>query len=247
MTAFLELVRSSPFVNASLPWRSLTLFAPTNTAIREHLESHGKIDNYTVTYHLANVAKKIAELEEFISTELSGNPPIWITRTARNEIFLNNAKIDQRNDYGFLVKNVRGMDQVLHIIDRVLEPTVPESSDSNLINPDAKKFLEKSSSYNITGPHSITMFASKAKALNKMDMFRTIGRHTFFIPVDEAFKRIQLNTVDSKVIDGHVIPNHVIFLRPSELRRQYETAAFSSSLPVFVEFDRPENSDGRCT
>lgn len=60
-------------------------------------------------------------------------------------------------------------------------------------------------------------------------------------------QRIQLNTVDAKVIDGHVIPNHVIFLRPAELKRQYETAAFSSSLPVFVEFDRPENSDGRCT
>lgn len=104
---------------------------------------------------VANVAKKTTELEEFISTELSGNPPIWITRTSRNEIFLNDAKIEQsRKD--FLVKNARGLDQVLHIIDRVLEPSVPESGDSNLINPDAKKFLERSSSYNITGQHSIT-------------------------------------------------------------------------------------------
>jgi len=105
---------------------------------------------------LANVAKKTAELEEFISTELSGNPPIWITRTARNEIFLNDAKIVRHDNIDFLIKNARGMDQVLHIIDRVLEPSVPESGDSNLINPDAKKFLERSSSYNITGPHSIT-------------------------------------------------------------------------------------------
>jgi hypothetical protein len=49
------------------------------------------------------------------------------------------------------------------------------------------------------------------------------------------------------VIDGHVIPNHVIFLRPSELKKEYETTALSSSLPVFIEFDRPEtNGDGRC-
>lgn len=110
-----------------------------------------------IQYYLltANVAKKTPELEEFISTELSGNPPIWITRTGNNDIFLNDAKIEPtRKD--FLVKNARGMDQVLHIIDRVLEPSVPESSDSNLINPDAKKFLERSSSYNITGQHSIT-------------------------------------------------------------------------------------------
>lgn len=85
--------------------------------------------------------------------KLSGNPPIWITKTARNEIFLNDAKIEPLHD--FLVKNDGGMDQVLHIIDRVLDPTIPDSGDSTLINPDAKKFLERSSSYNITGPHQI--------------------------------------------------------------------------------------------
>ena len=45
---FLDLVRNSPFLNASLPWRQGTLFAPTNQAIKEF---DGKIDNYTLLYH----------------------------------------------------------------------------------------------------------------------------------------------------------------------------------------------------
>ena len=55
-----------------------------------------------------------------------------------------------------------------------------------------------------------------------------------------CFQNILLNTVDAKVVDGHVIPDHVIFLRAAEIGRQFKTAAFSSSLPVFVTFGKQE-------
>ncbi|XP_021951577.1 fasciclin-1 isoform X1 [Folsomia candida] len=247
LSEFLSLVRGSPFLNASLPWRQGTLFAPTNDAIRKHRHLGGRIDNHTLLYHFANVAKRTSDLEDILSTELPGNPPIWITRNPRSDsdIYLNDAQIDSRRR-NFQIKNALGMDQVLHVIDRVLDPTVPDSSDNNLLNPDARKFLEYSSSYNITGNHRITEFARRAAMLHKLDMFKGIGRHTFFIPVDEAFNRIQINTVDIKVIDSHVIPNHVIFLRPSELqppKRLYDTAAMAPFFPVLVEVEKEDQED----
>lgn len=51
---FLSLVRGSPFLNASLPWRQGTLFAPTNDAIRKHRHLGGRIDNHTLLYHFGN-------------------------------------------------------------------------------------------------------------------------------------------------------------------------------------------------
>lgn len=42
--------------------------------------------------------------------------------------------------------------------------------------------------------------------------------------------------IDKKVIDGHVIPNHVIFTAPAHLEQQYETAAFEDNLKVTATF-----------
>jgi hypothetical protein len=101
------------------------------------------------------VAKRTTDLEDVLTSELPGNSPIWITRKSPSEIYLNDARIDSRKR-DFQVKNPSGRDQVLHVIDRVLDPTVPESGQSNLLNPDAKRFLESSSLYNITGVHRVT-------------------------------------------------------------------------------------------
>jgi len=103
-----------------------------------------------------NVAKRLSDLEDVLTSELPGNSPIWITRKPdTNEIYLNDALIDMRRK-DFSVKNLAGRDQVLHVIDRVLDPTVPESGQSNLLNPDAKRFLESSALYKITGVHRVT-------------------------------------------------------------------------------------------
>jgi fasciclin 1 len=42
--------------------------------------------------------------------------------------------------------------------------------------------------------------------------------------------------IDRKVIDGHVIPHHVIFTTPARLEHPYETIAFEDNLKVTATF-----------
>lgn len=42
--------------------------------------------------------------------------------------------------------------------------------------------------------------------------------------------------IDKKVIDGHVIPGHVIFTAPAHLEHPYETTAFEDNLKVTATF-----------
>lgn len=42
--------------------------------------------------------------------------------------------------------------------------------------------------------------------------------------------------IDKKVIDGHVIPNHVIFTAPAHLEHPYSTEAFEDNLKVTATF-----------
>lgn len=42
--------------------------------------------------------------------------------------------------------------------------------------------------------------------------------------------------IDKKVIDGHVIPGHVIFTAPAQLEHPYSTVAFEDNLKVTATF-----------
>lgn len=105
---------------------------------------------YFVCSFSANVPLRLStfENETSISTELPGNSPIWITKTSHGT-FLNNARYQSGN---FDVQ-IEGTNQVIHILDQVLEPTVPgtpASESSYLINPDAGKYLDHASVYSIS-------------------------------------------------------------------------------------------------
>lgn len=52
--------------------------------------------------------------------------------------------------------------------------------------------------------------------------------------------------LDDKVIDGHVIPNHVLFTSPSPHDQPFETLAFGDNLKVTVSYRRePESSSDK--
>lgn len=97
----------------------------------------------------------------------------------------------------------------------------------------------------------------------KEDIYKAVGGHTFLIPVEEGFKVRVCSTwpcpltivfiavfffsfleqppprpdmIDRKVIDGHVIPNNVIFTAPAPLDDPLETLAFEDNLKVTVTF-----------
>lgn len=113
-------------------------------------------------------------------------------------------------------------------------------------------------------------FRHKIVMMRKEDIYKAVGGHTFLIPVEEGFKveifgivvrklmnYLKLYTtqppprpdmIDRKVIDGHVIPNRVIFTAPAPLDDPQDTLAFEDNLKVTVTFFKHgegKNAKGR--
>jgi hypothetical protein len=86
-------------------------------------------------------------LDGYVSSELEGNPPIWITRIKgqhRDDLYVNNARIilDRSN---YIQMNHQNKQQVLHVIDQVLVPVRSANKDTaQIYNPDAFQFLNQS-------------------------------------------------------------------------------------------------------
>ncbi|CAH2105723.1 unnamed protein product [Euphydryas editha] len=147
---FLALLERNVVANMSLQYRQMTLFAPTNQAFQRY---NGEMDDSLVLFHISNLATTLTNLDNSISSELDGNPPLWITRrrdAMHDDIYVNNAKVDISRSYQAVNRN--GKLQVLHVIDQVLQPLLPlgpSSVSSPVYNPNAYQFLEHSDVFNI--------------------------------------------------------------------------------------------------
>ncbi|XP_035735141.1 fasciclin-1-like isoform X5 [Vespa mandarinia] len=191
---------------------------------------------------MSNLPLTIERLGLSVSSELDGNPPLWVTRrpgpTGEEEVFINNAKIlKQHSNFQSKIKvNGDTKTQVLHVIDEVLEPVRSISPESPIYNPDAFQFINQSENFNM-GNHRVRTFRQRIVIEKKEGIFTADGRYTFFIPVDEGFKpEPRPQKVDHLVIDGHVIPNHILFTVPTPENVYYETLVFSDNLKVTVSF-----------
>ncbi|RLU21789.1 hypothetical protein DMN91_006165 [Ooceraea biroi] len=186
----------------------------------------------------ANRPQTIEDLRESISSELEGNPPLWITRKQGPygvEVYINNAKIllEQSNFQSKL--------KVLHIINEVLEPVRSNSAETPIYNPNAFQFLNQSENLNL-GDHRVRTFRQRIIFEKKESAFKAEGRYTFFIPVDEGFKpEPRPQKIDRDVIDGHVIPDQVLFTGPTPDNTAYPTLAFGDNIKVVASFQRQHN------
>jgi hypothetical protein len=103
-------------------------------------------------YSSANLAKPLDQLDGYVSSELEGNPPIWITRIKgqyRDDLYVNNARILQERS-NYIQINQQHKQQVLHVIDKVLVPVRSANKDTAPIyNPDAFRFLNQSEKLDI--------------------------------------------------------------------------------------------------
>jgi hypothetical protein len=103
-----------------------------------------KLSHNWCVYSSANLAKPLNQLEGYLSSELDGNPPIWITRIKgqyRNILYVNNAKILQARS-NYIQMNQHHKQQVLHVIDQVLVPVRSANKDTaQIYNPDAFQFI----------------------------------------------------------------------------------------------------------
>ncbi|XP_076237842.1 fasciclin 1 Fas1 domain-containing isoform X2 [Calliopsis andreniformis] len=239
LSQFYQLLEASQVANTTLTYRHVTVFAPTNRAFQKH---NGTTKNL-VLYHMSNFPKTIENLGDSISSELEGNPPLWVTRktgTQGEEVYINNAKIlTERSNFQSKV-SVGGdvKTQVLHIINEVLEPVRSNSPEIPIYNPNAFEFLNQSEILDI-GAHRVRTFRQRVTNMNKADVFKADGRYTFLIPVEEGFKPApRPEKVDHVVIDGHVIPNHVLFTAPTPDNVPYQTLAFTDNCKVTVSFSK---------
>ncbi|XP_046393705.1 fasciclin-1 isoform X3 [Ischnura elegans] len=235
LSTFSNLIHNNLIANHTFEVRQATIFAPTNDAFDRYPKD---IEGNVVLYHMTNLAQTLDQLKDSLSSELDGNPPLWVTRQkspdGKEDIYINNAKII-RDRSNYLAKNTHSKNQVLHVLDEVLEPVTSSVPDSPIYNPDAFLFLDKFE--NLELEHRLRSFRQRVQQNNKADIFKAEGRHTFFIPVDEGFKPPpRPEKIDQKVIDGHVIPNRVLFTRATPCDEDYETLAFGDNLRVTISF-----------
>ncbi|XP_050514613.1 fasciclin-1 [Diabrotica virgifera virgifera] len=221
----------SKSANFTLSNKPCTIFAPINAAFQKLSDIKGETESL-VLYHMVSIPKTTDQLGSSytsLPTELSGSPPIWITHISgsyHNDIYVNNARIlvSQSN----IQSSVKDLSQVLHKIDEVLIPTISPSTVSNRVyNPSAWEFLDNYDSLisNSQSPFRVRNFHQRVQQKGKQDIYKVEGGHTFFIPIDEGFGNDRAASIDEKIIDGHVIPQQVLFTTPTRKDVPYQTLA----------------------
>lgn len=239
LSEFYSLLDRNEIANATLSFRSCTVFAPLNSAFQKF---SGPTDNNLVLYHMTNSAQTLTQIGGSVSSELEGNPPLWVTKTESGDVFINNAKVvQQRSNF---VHTSEKKKQVLHILEGVLEPVRATSGSDGLVyNPNAYQFLNNSENFDLEN-HRVRSFRQRVNTNNKQDVFGVEGKYTFFIPVDEGFQPPpRPDKIDHKVIDGHIIPNKVLFTSATNDGQEFETLAFTDMLKVTVSFST--ETDGK--
>ncbi|XP_032595690.1 fasciclin-1 isoform X8 [Drosophila grimshawi] len=229
LSQFYSLLEQNPVANSTLSLRSCTIFVPTNEAFQRHKgPTH-------VLYHITTAAFSKDQLEKAVSSDMDGNPPLYITKNRNGDIYVNNARIIP--SLSVELTNREGKRQVMHIIDEVLEPlTALPSAKAEINNLDALQFIQKADQLNL-GDNKLRTYRSQMTLMKKETLYQAPGAHTFLLPVDEGFKlSTRSSLVDGKVIDGHVIPNTVIFTAASQHDEPKTSAAFEDQLKVTVSF-----------
>ncbi|KRF83536.1 fasciclin-1 isoform X1 [Drosophila virilis] len=226
---FYSLLEQNPVANSTLSLRSCTIFVPTNEAFQRHKgPTH-------VLYHITTAAFSKDQLEKTVSSDMNGNPPLYITKSRNGDIYVNNARIIP--SLSVELTDREGKRQVMHIIDEVLDPlTALPTAKTEINNLDALQFIQKADQLNV-GDNKLRTYRSQVTLMKKESLYQAPGAHTFLLPVDEGFKlSTRSSLVDGKVIDGHVIPNTVIFTAASQHDEPKTSAAFEDQLKVTVSF-----------
>nr|NP_732165.1 fasciclin 1, isoform B [Drosophila melanogaster]P10674.1 RecName: Full=Fasciclin-1; AltName: Full=Fasciclin I; Short=FAS I; Short=FCN; Flags: Precursor [Drosophila melanogaster]prf//1808280A fasciclin I [Drosophila sp. (in: flies)]AAA28529.1 fasciclin I [Drosophila melanogaster]AAA28531.1 FCN I precursor [Drosophila melanogaster]AAN13715.1 fasciclin 1, isoform B [Drosophila melanogaster] len=234
LSQFYSLLESNQIANSTLSLRSCTIFVPTNEAFQRY-----KSKTAHVLYHITTEAYTQKRLPNTVSSDMAGNPPLYITKNSNGDIFVNNARIIPSLS---VETNSDGKRQIMHIIDEVLEPlTVKAGHSDTPNNPNALKFLKNAEEFNVDNI-GVRTYRSQVTMAKKESVYDAAGQHTFLVPVDEGFKlSARSSLVDGKVIDGHVIPNTVIFTAAAQHDDPKASAAFEDLLKVTVSFFKQKN------
>jgi len=210
----------------------LTLFAPTNAALRDFkgAKNAAFILNHIATAYphaslrTVNVATSEDDLnlQNRLTTLLQGNPPLWVRRI-NGKLYVNQAK----TSLVLATTTDTGKKQFIYALDSVLEPLIPVEEDNvaDYVDIKASDILKNTNKYKLGG-FSVSKFAAQIAKLgwDKFPEFSGYGKFTFFIPVDEAFQSMDKALVDEEVVRSHMIPSNVIFTHPivAKLRGKFD-------------------------
>ncbi|EDW44833.1 GM15175 [Drosophila sechellia] len=180
LSQFYSLLESNQIANSTLSLRSCTIFVPTNEAFQRY-----KSKTTHVLYHITTEAYTQKRLPNTVSSDMAGNPPLYITKNSNGDIFVNNARIIPSLS---VETNSDGKRQIMHIIDEVLEPlTVKAGHSDTPNNPNALKFLKNAEEFNVDNI-GVRTYRSQVTMAKKESVYDAAGQHTFLVPVDEGFK-----------------------------------------------------------
>ncbi|EFA05558.1 fasciclin-1 [Tribolium castaneum] len=216
-SGYKTMIRNDKASSLNLLYSGVTVFVPTNDAIRTYT---GFFRDAVVLYHMGTqpYTLKQLRLNNTVQSAHGDNPPLWVSVTP-DGYYINNAKIlEKRSNYMAKCKRNENLNQVLHVIDRVLDPMTP------MANPSAFDFLQHYDQWDL-GPFKIFNFWTRVQYHDKSEWYQKPGGHTFFIPIDDKMDDYRLQSIDSYVIDGHVVPNMVLFTRPTTKNFIFESAS----------------------
>ncbi|XP_053212750.1 fasciclin-1-like [Panonychus citri] len=198
----------------------VTALIPDNNAFLRF----GKSSNDLIAAHLLTNSyntDSLLKLENVASYDVK-RPKLRFTSgfsktTNKTEVYVLNARILESHKVG---------DSMVHIIDRVLDPPKATSP----VAPLAVEWINNHNIYpSIQVRGGVDAFSSLINSTNAAQYFDCLAC-TFFVPtqIDSG----TANLINRNVIIGHIIPNHVLFLRSMNNTTPYKTKADSNELSV---------------
>ncbi|GIY73297.1 fasciclin-1 [Caerostris darwini] len=211
--------------------RDVTLFAPINDALRKQKarkQDDPKRDESSPmsSFYVLNFLAQKHMFPMSITPYLAGVAPLYLSvkeEGKKKEYYVDNAKIIRQAEH----RGTEGKTQLLYVIDELLEPYKPISGQP----PNALELLKQPIIYGLK--ETIDAFASRVTTEREKEIFSRVGNHTFFIPVGsvDGASMSKLQEFDTWVVRGHIITNHVLFLRTMS-KKSYKSETWGDNLKV---------------
>ncbi|XP_060532718.1 fasciclin-1-like isoform X2 [Cylas formicarius] len=219
--AFYDLLRHNGEAKNNLLNDEITIFIPTNEAFQRY----GPILHSDLAfYHMASAARAIEDLKKTrnISCINPKFPPLWISRNG-DDLYVNNAEVFSHNYYPSKSRTGEGgKPQIVYLIDRVLDPLIRLPHFKHT----AFDFMGSFSKFTLGSTRkSVHSFLYKVQENNVTDLYEAQGGNTYFIPIDEGIGSKQFHAINRYSIYSHIIPNVVLFTRPTKRQFNYESLA----------------------
>ncbi|ETN65260.1 Fasciclin-1 precursor [Anopheles darlingi] len=244
MNHFYSMVERDPTLMQMMKREAMTVFAPTNRAFQSFT------GNMNVLYHVLPEWVPLDRLDYRLET-LANRAVVYITRRkipieSQYEVFVNNAQILDLRAANHSYRSETNKQQALYIIGDVLlsVPTFGEterlggsSGDGVVAHRISTWDLLVHSESSFFGTFRLGPLRKQVTQQQQEHLYRGQGFHTFFLPVEQSYKpRSSLTRLDRVGLEGHVIPDRVLFTACAPYNEPLQTLAFGENVKITISF-----------